>query len=83
MGEVRPEELGETPTLEVLVYRNGELIHREFCESEDEAADVVATWEESPGVECVVDDVSGHQHGLESFEVEPVDTMADYPREEQ
>ena len=38
MSELRPEDPGETPTLEVCVYRNGVLVHRELCESEADAA---------------------------------------------
>jgi hypothetical protein len=41
MGEVRPEALGETPTLEVRVYRDGALICRELSESEEGAATLI------------------------------------------
>lgn len=49
---------GEAPTVEVTVYRAGELVHRELCESAEAAADVVDTWSEVEGVECVVDDLA-------------------------
>ena len=34
MDQLRPEELGETPALEVIVYRDGALVERVRCESE-------------------------------------------------
>jgi hypothetical protein len=49
---------GEAPTVEVRVYRDGTMIHRELCESTEAAADVVELWSEAEGVECVVDDLS-------------------------
>lgn len=58
MSEPRPAEFGETPTLEMRAYRNGELVHRELCASEAEAAALVEAWEEEPGTECEVDDLS-------------------------
>ena len=49
---------GEAPTVEVLVYRHGDLVHRELCESEEAAADVVDEWGELEGIEFVVDDLA-------------------------
>jgi hypothetical protein len=81
MDQVRPEELGETPTLEVLVYRRGELVERVLCESEEEAAAVVAAREETEGVECVVTDLSQPPADEAAIEVEPPDAAELYPVE--
>ena len=78
MSDLRPEDLGETPTLEVRVYRNDALLHRELCETEADAAAVVEAWEEEPGIECEVDDLSTRRHDAEDLEVEPTDAEA-YP----
>ncbi len=62
------EPRDEAPTIEVRVYRDGELISRELCESEDEAALTVDTWTELEGVTCEVDDLSGSHHPDEILE---------------
>jgi hypothetical protein len=54
------DEMGATPTIEVTVYRDGAVIHRELCESETDAAAAVEQWSEFG--ECQVDDLSVH-HG--------------------
>jgi hypothetical protein len=72
---------GEAPTVEVRVYRDGTLIHRELCESTETAADVVELWSEVEHVECVVDDLSVHHRQGEILE--PGDEAApdeSYPR---
>jgi hypothetical protein len=51
-----------TPTLEVRIYDNGQLLTRELCESEEEAASVVERWQEVANVSVVVDDLSS-KHG--------------------
>jgi hypothetical protein len=48
---------GDAPTVEVTVYRRGEVIHRELCEAGG-VADVVDRWNEMEGVEVMVDDLS-------------------------
>jgi hypothetical protein len=48
--------------LEVVVFRRGAEIHREVCESLDEAASIVDYWNEQDGIECRVDDLAVH-HG--------------------
>ena len=58
----------EAPTIEVRVYRDGELISRELCESEDEASLIVETWTELEGVTCEVDDLSAGHHADEVLE---------------
>jgi hypothetical protein len=41
-------DYGDTaPTVEVIVYRHGEVVHRELCESAEAAADVVDQWSEA------------------------------------
>jgi hypothetical protein len=49
-----------SPTLEVTVYRDGEVLARTLCETAEEAADVVREWVEVEGVRCEVDDLSVH-----------------------
>ena len=81
MSEVRPQDIGETPTIEVRVYRRGELIHRELCESEEEAALAVQEWDDVEEVECEVEELSPHHPGPEPVERErTASTWDDYPR---
>ena len=49
-----------TPGIEVRVFRDGDLIERQLCESEEEAAEVVEKWSEVDEVTCLVDDLSFH-----------------------
>ncbi len=63
-----PDELGATPTIEVTVYRDGDLVHRELCETEAEADAVVDRWSEVDGVECQVDDLSVHHRATDVLE---------------
>lgn len=49
-----------SPGLVVLVQRGAEVLARELCESEEEAAAIAATWSETPGVTVTVEDLSGH-----------------------
>ena len=77
MSDARPEDLGETPALEVRAYRDGVLVSRELCESEEDAAMFVEAWEEEPGIHCEIEDLSVPRP-TESFEVEPTDLDA-YP----
>jgi hypothetical protein len=82
MTQPLPQELGESPTVEVRVYRHGELTHRQLCESVEEAAAVVDTWRELEGVECEVDDLSVKHRPDEILDpslAEPLDE--EYPRE--
>ena len=78
MSERRPADFGESATLEVRAYREGKLVERAFCETEQEAADVVAAWEELEAVECVVDDLSAETEDVGSRELER-DAGDDYP----
>jgi hypothetical protein len=58
MSEVQPQDVGGTRTLEVRVYRRGELIHRELCESEEQASLAVEEWGDLEEVVCDVEDLS-------------------------
>ena len=50
------------PTIEVRIYRDDQLLVRELCESEEEAATVVEQWSDVENVYVLVDDLSAH-HG--------------------
>lgn len=68
-----------TPTVEVSVWRHGELVHKQLCESEEQAASVVDAWEELEGVRCEVGDLTSRHRsaGADELELEPGDE--DYP----
>jgi hypothetical protein len=77
MSGYRPEDAGTAPTVEVTVIRDGEVIDRVLCESDEEAVEVVESWSEQDGVHCQVDDLSvRHRSGdiLEPGEPELSDT---------
>jgi hypothetical protein len=81
MTEVRPRDVGETPTIEVRVYRSGELIHRELCESDEQATLAVEEWDDIGDVECEVNDLSPPHRGPEPVVREPAASpWEDYPR---
>jgi hypothetical protein len=63
-----PDELGASPSIEVTVYRDGEVISRELCESEEEVTAVIEAWSEQTGVECQVDDLSVHHRAGDVLE---------------
>ncbi|MGZ4801575.1 MAG: hypothetical protein ACXVJ7_16765 [Acidimicrobiia bacterium] len=63
-----PDELGSTPTIEVTVYRDGELVHRELCETETDASAVVEQWSEFESVVCQIDDLSVHHRSTDVLE---------------
>ena len=52
------EEWDAGPTIEVRVFRHGKRVHRELCESEEQASLIVDAWAELEGVVCEVDDLS-------------------------
>lgn len=54
------------PTIELRIYCNDQLLVRELCESEEEAAAVVEQWSDVGNVSVVVDDLSAH-HGPEDI----------------
>jgi hypothetical protein len=59
MSDIRPEDVGATSSIQVVVYRDGKVIDRQRCESPEEAAAAVEAWEQNDGIECVVRDLSG------------------------
>lgn len=58
MSDIRPEDVGVTDSIEVVVYRDGKVVDRQRCESPEEAAATVEAWEQNDGIECVVRDLS-------------------------
>ena len=60
-----------TPSIEVRIFRDGELLERVLCESEEDAAAVVERWSELDGVTCLVDDLSFHHTPEDVLEPEP------------
>jgi hypothetical protein len=77
MSEFRPGDLGETPALEVRIYRDAVLIHSELCESEEDAAAVVEAWEQEPRTTCEVSDLSAQRHDVDVLEVTPTENEDD------
>ena len=68
----------DSPTVEVRAYRQGELIATELCLTVDEAAALVASWEETPGVTCEVGDLSTPTANGSAAEVADTDMEAGY-----
>jgi len=66
------------PTVEVVVYRDGEVVHRELCESETDAASVVERWKELEGAEFQIDDLAV-RHGPDDI-LEPGEAVLDDDR---
>jgi hypothetical protein len=64
MSEDTSVDPWDTPRIEVRVYRHGELVQRELCDSEEDANSVVETWSEFDDVICEVDDLTV-RHGPE------------------
>ena len=81
MADVHPSELGDSPTVEVRVYREGALLQQELCGSEEEALAVVEAWSEHEGVECEVEDLSSRHRADQISEPEPADVSPEdtYP----
>ena len=48
MSEDTSVDPWSTPRIEVRIFRNGELVQRELCDSEDEATRVVDSWSSWP-----------------------------------
>lgn len=83
MTEPLPQELGESRTVEVRVYRHGVLTHRQLCESVEEADAVVDAWSELQGVEFEFDDLSVKHNPEEILEPSLSEPLGEeYPREE-
>ena len=64
MSEDTQVDPWDTPRIEVRVYRHGELVQTELCDSEEDATRVVETWSELDDVTCEVDDLTV-RHGPE------------------
>jgi len=64
-----------TPTLQVNVYEDGQLIAQLACESAAEAAEVAAEWEERDNVRCEIDDLGVHHGPDDVLAPEPEDVM--------
>lgn len=65
------EQPGDAPTMVVRVFRNGELVSEELCESEEDALVVVESWQEQEGVRCEVDDLTVRHRPGDILEPEP------------
>jgi len=50
-------EQQESPTVEVRVWRRGQVIHRELCDSLEVAAEVMDDWLELEGTTCEAKDL--------------------------
>ena len=70
----------DTPSVEVRAYRQGELIATNLCLTSEEAAALVASLEETPGVTCEVDDLATPSYNHSAAEVEPQDQESGYDR---
>lgn len=79
MSDTTPTGPAESPIVEVKVYRHDQLIHTQLCESADEATALVASWEETPGTECTVEDLSATTHDESSLEVGGTGLEGGYP----
>ena len=68
-----PFDGDEAPTVEVRLYRQGELIHRELCQSEEQADLIIEAWSEMDGVSFEVDDLSARHTQGENSEPEAIE----------
>ena len=67
-------------TIEVRIYRDEQLLARELCESEDDAAAVVDHWSELGNVSFQVDDLSVQHTPGDILAPEPPEVAnEDYP----
>ncbi len=60
-----------TSVIEVRIYRDDQLLARELCESEDDAAAVVDRWSELGNLSFLVDDLSRHHAPEDILAPEP------------
>ena len=51
----------QSPTVEVVARRDGEIILRQLCDTAEEAADLADVWEDMEGVEVVAVPISGRR----------------------
>lgn len=71
-------ELTDSPTVEVRAYRQGELFATELCLTIEEAAALVESLEETPGVSCEITDLSASGVDETAAEVEAGDVDTGY-----
>lgn len=56
MTDIAAREFGERGSIEVRVRRHGVVVHEEWCETAEQAAEVVGAWGDADGVEVDVFD---------------------------
>ncbi len=70
----------ESPTVEVVVFRDGREVARELCDTREDAALAVERWSEDQGVVCQVDDLSVHHRPEDIRDPMPDEPVVDdYP----
>ena len=67
----------ESPTVEVVVFRDGREVSRELCDTAEDAALVVERWSEDPGVMCQVDDLSERHRPEDIRDPSPDEPLGD------
>lgn len=70
-------EVADSPTVEVRVWRDDALIHRQLCESAEDAASIVDHWSEIEGVRCEVDDLAVRHHPDQILDPQPENGFGD------
>ncbi|WP_340681401.1 hypothetical protein LCL61_21760 [Amycolatopsis coloradensis] len=75
MTEIWHHDFRDGLTIEVRVHQDGRLLHRELCESDEEATAVVERWQELDGVTCEVDDLTTRHRAGDILEPEPSDLL--------
>jgi hypothetical protein len=70
MTKYRAEDPATEPTIEVTVFRDGAVVDRILCESDQDAIAVVEQWTEQPGVRCQIDDLSSRHRAGDVLEPE-------------
>ena len=71
------DEHDQAATIEVRVWRHGQLVHTELCESEEQASLIMEQWQEIDGVRCEVDDLSIHHRPEDILDPEPSEPVAE------
>ena len=67
----------EVPTLQLNIYKQGRLVARIPCESVDEAAVIVAQWEDGDGIEYTLEDLSATHGAADVLAPEPEDLLVE------
>ena len=65
-----PRQPGDVASVEVRLYRNGDLVHRQLCESAEEAGSLVEQWAERGITRVDIDDLSTRHEPGEILEPE-------------